>query len=78
VIIPAVMLVRLGVMATMPAVFWVERPIRSFAPDFVWARKLFGYGAWGERNRYLRPLTLPRLISKANFQNVSLQCFQAQ
>ena len=35
-IIPAVMLVRLGVVATMPAVFWVERPIRSFAPDFVW------------------------------------------
>jgi O-antigen/teichoic acid export membrane protein len=57
VIIPAVMLVRLGVVATMlAAVFWVERPIYSFAPDFVWARKLFGYGAWVSVSSVISPI----------------------
>ena len=57
VIIPAVMLVRLGVvLAMLTAVFWVERPIHSFAPDFVWARKLFGYGAWVSVSSVISPI----------------------
>lgn len=57
VIIPALMLVRLGVVAAMlSAVFWVERPIRSLAPDLVWARKLFGYGAWVSVSSVISPI----------------------
>jgi O-antigen/teichoic acid export membrane protein len=57
VIIPAVMRVRLGVvLAMLTAVFWVERPIHSFAPDFVWARKLFGYGAWVSVSSVISPI----------------------
>jgi O-antigen/teichoic acid export membrane protein len=57
VIIPAVLLVRLGVvLAMLTAVFWAERPIYSFAPDFVWARKLFGYGAWVSVSSVISPI----------------------
>ena len=57
VIIPALMLVRLGVaMAMLAVVFWLERPIYSFAPDFAWARKLFGYGAWASVSTLISPI----------------------
>ena len=57
VIIPALMLVRLGVVVAMLAVvFWLERPIRSFAPDFAWARRLFGYGAWVSVSSVISPI----------------------
>ena len=65
VIIPALMLVRLGVVVAMLAVvFWLERPIRSFAPDFAWARKLFGYGAWVSVSSLISPIlaTLDQMI----------------
>lgn len=57
VIIPALMLVRLGVAATMLAVaFWLERPILSFAPDVTLARKLFRYGAWVSVSGLISPI----------------------
>jgi O-antigen/teichoic acid export membrane protein len=57
VIIPALMLVRLGVVAAMLAiVLWVERPIASLAPDLAWARKLFGYGAWVSVTSVISPI----------------------
>ena len=65
VIIPALMLVRLGVVVAMLAVvFWLERPICSFAPDFAWARKLFGYGAWVSVSSLISPIlaTLDQMI----------------
>ncbi len=65
VVIPALMLVRLAVVMTMLAVaFWLERPIASFAPDFSWARKLFGYGAWVSVSSLISPVldTLDQMI----------------
>jgi O-antigen/teichoic acid export membrane protein len=57
VIIPALMLVRSGVLAAMLAiVFSVEWPIRSALPDLVWARKLFGYGAWVSVTSVISPV----------------------
>ena len=57
VIIPAIMLVRLGVLlAMLTAVFWVEWPIRSFVLDLVWARRLFGFGAWVSVSSVVSPI----------------------
>lgn len=57
VIIPALMFVRLGVvLAMLTAVFWVEWPIRSFMLDFVWARKMFGFGAWVSVSSVVSPI----------------------
>jgi len=57
VIIPAIMLVRLGVaVAMLGFVFWLERPIRSFAPNLACARKLFGYGAWVSVSSLISPI----------------------
>ena len=57
VIVPALLLVRLGVVATMlGTAFWLERPIHSFAPDFAIARRLFRYGAWVSVSGLVSPI----------------------